>query len=503
MSSGPAAPSAHSLALQRKAKLGAIALAIRGVIMQFVVLGGDVYLRRRLDPFDFGLFAIVQFALAFFAFFGDAGLGGALIQKKDEPTQRELSSIWMLQVLLSLATVIVIWLTAPYIVRFWPDMKPEGVWVLRALSIDLLLTGMRSVPMLLLERQMEFRRLSVLDVILNLGFYATAVTLAGFGFGVMSLVWAVLTQGLLGLIGAFLARPWRPSLVLDRQLLKPIVNFGVTYQVKNLIGFSASAIAPIYGGRALGQAGLGFVNWAQSTAYFPLKLVQIMSRVSFPLFSRLQDDRPAFARSLERSLQICALGTLYFVGLGWALGPNLIHTLVTDKWMPALPLFYVYVSGISIGFLAPLVAPALDAIGKPQIMARFSVGWTLATFAIVVFTTPRWGALGFVVGSCIPMVVGNALLFYVTMRVFPEARLWPRVRAAVVGGVVVGLVGHYTMAGWAFGPVLFPIAVVLLALLFLAVVFAIDRSLLTDALQIIPRKRKASESPPAPDPAAP
>jgi len=488
---------AYSAALRRKAKIGAIALGVRMVVTQLVVLGGDIFLRRRLEPSDFGLFAIVQFALAFFTFFGDAGLGGALIQKKGEPTHRELSSIWTLQVLLSLGVVVIIWWTAPLIMLFWPDVKPEGVWVLRALSIDLLLTGMRSVPMLLLEREMEFKRLSVLDVVLNLGFYFTAVTLAEVGFGVMTLVWAVLAQGVLGVIGAFWMRPWRPGIILDRRAVAPLLNFGVAYQVKNLIGFSASAIAPMYGGRALGQAGLGFVNWAQSTACFPLKLVQIMSRVSFPLYSRLQDDKAAFARSLERSLQICALGTLFFTGLGWALGPNLIRTVYTDKWMPGLPLFYVYVSGISIGFLAPLVAPALDAIGRPKVMARFSVGWTAATLVLVVFATPRWGPMGFVVGSCIPMVLGNALLFFVIRRTFPEARLWPRIRAAIAGGALVGVVGRYALGGWATGPVLFPLGVLAAAMLFAGAVFALDRELLADALTIIPRKRGGAASPTA------
>jgi len=483
-------PSTESLALQRKARIGAFVLTLRMIALQFIVLGGDVYLRRRLDPADFGLFAIVQFALAFFAYFGDGGLGGALIQKKEEPSQRELSSIWVLQGLLSLGVVLLIWFTAPYIVRFWPDMKPEGVWVLRALSIDLLLTGLRSVPMLLMERELQFRRLSVLDVLLNMGFYVTAVLLAGLGWGVMSLVGAVLMQGTFGVIGAFALRRWRPSLVLDRALLAPIVKFGVAYQLKNLIGFSSGAVAPVYGGRVLGQAGLGYVNWAQSTAFFPLKLVAIMSRVSFPLYSRLQGDKSAFARSLERSLQVCVLGTLFFVGLGLALGPNLVQTIYTDKWQPGLPLFYVYVSGISIGFLAPVVAPALDAIGRPQVMARFSIGWTLASLLFVIFTTPRWGALGFVVGSCIPMVLGNALLYYVTRRMFPEAQLWPRIRAALVGALAVGLFGKYVLASWAFGALRFTLAVLLLAALFGLVVAAIDRSLLADALQIVPRRKK-------------
>jgi O-antigen/teichoic acid export membrane protein len=491
-----AASAGAGVALQRKATWGVVVLAIRMVVLQFSVLGGDVYLRRRLDPADFGLFAIVQFALAFFAYFGDAGLGGALIQKKEEPTQRELSSIWLMQILLSSLVIVVIWSGAPYIVRLWPDMKPEGVWVLRALSIDLLLTGLRSAPMLLMERHLQFGRLAVLEVVLNLGFYATAVGCAEAGYGVMSLVYAVLTQGSCGVLFAFGMRRWRPSLVLDREVLRPIMKFGIAYQTKNLINFAAGAIAPVYGGRALGQSGLGFVNWAQNTAYFPLKLVQIMSRVSFPLYSRLQGNRPVFSRSLERSIQVCALGTLFFTGLGWALAPNLIRTIYTDKWLPGLGLFYVYVSGIAIGFLSPLVSPAFDAIGKPQIMVRFSIGWTLAALVLVLYATPRWGAMGFVIGSCIPMVVGNSLLLYVVARVFPEARLWRCFRAAIVGGLAVGGLGKWLISPWAWGPLRFTAGVLLLALLFCLVVIALDRSVLRDVLSLLP-KRKGATSPPA------
>jgi O-antigen/teichoic acid export membrane protein len=481
--------SERGAALQRKARFGTFVLILRLIALQLIVLGGDVLLRRRLDPADFGLFAIVQFALAFFAYFGDAGLGGALVQKKDEPTQPELSSIWCAQIVLSLGLVGLIWFLAPSIVAFWPDMKADGVWVLRALSVSLLLTSMRTVPMLLMERHLEYGRLSVLEVLLNAAFYVTAVVLARMDLGVMALVYAVLTQGTFGVVGAFWMRRWKPSLALDLKLLAPIVRFGAAYQVKNLIGFAAGAIAPVYGGRVLGQAGLGFINWAQATAFFPLKLVEVMARVSFPLFSRLQDDKPSFARSLERSLQISATGTLFFVGLGLGMGPSIVHIIYTDKWIPGLSLFYVYVACISVGFLSPLVAPAFDAIGRPQVMARFSVAWTAAAIVIVPFTTPRWGALGFVIGACIPMVLGNLVLLAFVLKTFPLVRIWPPIRASLVGAVAVGLLGKLVLSAWIVGVISFVASILALAALFLSILASLDRTLLHDALAIVRRTR--------------
>ena len=120
----------------------------------------------------------------------------------------------------------------------------------------------------------------------------------------------------------------------------------------------------MYAGRMLGQSQLGFINLGQSTAYFPLRLVDVMARVSFPLFSRLQKEPKAFAKALERGVVVSAMGTLFFVGLAFGLGPNLIHVVYGDKWLPALPLFYVYAGALSIGFLHPVVSPALDALAS-------------------------------------------------------------------------------------------------------------------------------------------
>jgi O-antigen/teichoic acid export membrane protein len=473
----------------RRAKFGVFALVVRLVALQLTILGGDIYLRRILQPADFGVFAIAQFALAFFAYFGDAGLGSVLIQQKDDPSQKELSSIWCLQMLLSVGLMLIVGLGAPYFIRIWPDLPQSSVWLLRALSLNLVLTAARVVPTMLMERHLQYGRLSVLEVLLTIPFYVTAIVLARMDLGVMALVGAVLVQGALGVVGAYIMRPWKPSLVLDRNVLRPILKFGASYQIKNVVGFLCGAIAPVYGGRTLGQTNLGFIDWAQRTAFFPLRLVEVMSRVSFPLFSRLQNDRKQLTIALERSIQICALATLLFVGIAFGLGSNLIHVLYTDKWLPALPVFYVYAAAISLGFLTPLIAPFFDGTGRPQVNARFSIAWTTAIVLIVPFTTPRWGTVGFAIGYCIPVVIGNIGMLVVLKKLIPQARLWPRARAAIAGCLGVAVLGHYVFSPWAQNALSFTVSVLCLIVVYLGVVFVLDRSVLKDAMQILPRRR--------------
>jgi hypothetical protein len=88
--------------------------------------GRDVYLRRRLEPADFGLYAVVQFALAIFLQFGDVGLASALVRQKAQPTRRELSSAWSFQMLVTGSITLVLWLGAPLMLAFGPTCRPTA-----------------------------------------------------------------------------------------------------------------------------------------------------------------------------------------------------------------------------------------------------------------------------------------------------------------------------------------------------------------------------------------
>ncbi|HYQ16278.1 MAG TPA: oligosaccharide flippase family protein, partial [Polyangiaceae bacterium] len=372
------------------------------------------------------------------------------------------------------------------------DMSPDGVWVLRALSVDLLLSSGRLLPSLMMERELEYRKLSALDVIMSISYYLTAVGLAQRGYGVMSLAYAVLARGVCGIVAAHLLRPFRPSLVLDVALIKPIMHFGLRFQLKSIVGFLCTALAPVYGGRVLGQAQLGFLNMGQQTAYFPLRLVDVMSRVSFPLFSRLQNEPKAFAQTLERAINISALGVLFYVGLAIGMGPNLVHVVFGAKWLPALPLFYTYAAAISIGFVHPVVAPAIDALGKPGLNLKLMVSWTIAMAVLIVLATPRWGTLGFAIAFCIPVVVGNAVVLVIMKRLVPESRFWPRIRALILGCLAVIALGRYVLSPICNGPFSFGFAVLGCAALYLGIVGALDRRVVDDIRSLLRKKPAAA-----------
>jgi PST family polysaccharide transporter len=487
--------------LKKRARFGVVMLALRTVVLQVATLGGTVVLARLLDPADFGVFAICQFGVTFFHFFGDAGLGGALIQKKGKPSQAELSSVWHVQFAIAVIVVIAIFFGAGSIRLVWDDLPQGAEWVFRALSLGLLLTVLRVIPSILMERELLFGRLAAVEVASTLGFYGGSVAFALAGHTVWALVAGTLLQAVLSTVLVLFLRPWKPSLVFDKAALAPIFRFGIPFQVKTLISFVNGAIVPVYAGSMLGSASLGLIQWAQSTAYFPLHLVRIMGRVTFPLYSRLQDDQEAFAETLGRSIQICAFGTFFFVGLFLGMGRNVIHIIFTDKWLPALPMLYIYATAITIGFISPVAAAALDASGRPSIVAKLATGWTLLNWIVVLIATPKWGMIGFAAGYCVHVVVGNIAILVVVLYVIPGVRTTRRLLSSIGGGLVVWGVGYY-VGPHAMTVFRFIGATALCLAVYAAVLFVLDRQGFRDAIALVPLSRKkkpaeASDSEPA------
>jgi teichuronic acid exporter len=462
----------------------------RTALQQLIGLGGQVFLARVLGPKEFGTFWIVNFVLSFFTLFGDAGLGAALIQKKHDATDEELASVFWLQLGLGAIVCAIVFAAAPIIVPLWPGLPENGVWMLRALSLSLLLTTARVIPAILMERELFFGRLSVIDLVLTAGFNGAAVALAYLGYGTYALIGGVLVQGGLGLITAYALRPWLPKLCFDWQKLQPIIKFGLTFQTKNIVGFVNAAVMPLYAGSALGPYALGLVTWSQNTAFFPVQLVTIFGRVNFPLLSRLQHDPAAFARALSATVKLCATLSMLFVALFLGLGPALVHVIYGEQWLPALPSFYVFSAAIAIGFIVPIMSGALDALGNPGVMMRLGIGWTALNW-LSVFVAMRLGddPLTFALGYVVHIVVGNLAVIVVVTRLLPTIRVLPLIAPGLLAGAATAAVCRWLILPWATGPLQLIVAATLALGAFVAALAVLDRSTLGELVALV-RGRK-------------
>src|SRR5512141_2256112 len=103
-------------ALKKKSLTGIGTLLKRQIFVTGIAFIGNIALARILAPQMFGIYAIVAFVVQFFSIFSDVGIGAALIQKKEELTDEETSTLFWLQQILALAVVIATFVSSPLVI---------------------------------------------------------------------------------------------------------------------------------------------------------------------------------------------------------------------------------------------------------------------------------------------------------------------------------------------------------------------------------------------------
>lgn len=464
-------------ALKRRAKLGLIALTVRSVLQNVVILVANVYLARILTPGDYGVFGILQFAVSFFKLVGDTGLGAALVQKHQAPDDVELSSIWWLQAAIGLALVVISFAAVPALPIIWPALAGDAAWLLPGLAVSLLFTMMRAVPFLILERQVNFGWVGLLEFVGTLVYYGSALVLAHLGYGAAALVWATVGQAALVSIAANVVLPWKPKLIYDHSKVKDLLKFGFAFQGNNIVGFVNTALTPVLVGARLGKDALGIVNFAQGTAWFPTHPVGIVRRVYFPYLSRLQAEPEAFARELDKATLLSALPSLFFCALFLGGAEQIVEVIYSSKWLPAVIPLYFYSVGFAFNFFSWIGGAAIEAKGHASKSVRISllvtiVNWSGSLIGVWLEPTP----VGFAAGTFLHFVVSPGLVLWWVRRLAPEARPLATVGPLAAVTVLTALGGSQTVH-WVYGPLSLCIWILGVALTFAGLALLCDARL--------------------------
>src|SRR5207237_1933354 len=142
-------------------------------------------LARLLTPKDFGLFAMVTTVMAFLRVFKDAGLSTATIQREDI-THGQVSNLFWINVAMSGAIGLLLAAGSPAIAWFYRE--PRLVPITLVLSSTFLLSGLAVQHTALLNRQMRFQAIAVVQVGSMLVGIAVGIGMAWHNYSYWSLV---------------------------------------------------------------------------------------------------------------------------------------------------------------------------------------------------------------------------------------------------------------------------------------------------------------------------
>ena len=330
-------------------------------LMQF---GVSIILARLLTPRDFGTMALVAMVVGFGNTLAFLGVGTALVQRRTI-TPDHVATAWALSLIGGLAGFGIIAAGAPLLARLVGD--PSATKVFLAVSPTFMLVGVRTCSLALLRRQMKFRQLMLVDLVsYALGYALVAVSLALLGWGVWSLVTALLCQGVVATVVAFSLSHHSLKLRLDVAAARDTLQFGGGVTASGLANYIALSGDNFVVARTLGTAAVGLYARAYYLMNLPLAYVtSVLSQVLLPAYSRAQDDRPRMTRGYLASVYLVVLvaaPTMMFVLVA---APYLIRGLLGPRWVGVILPLQVFAIFGTFRAAYSLGSSIAQAAGKP------------------------------------------------------------------------------------------------------------------------------------------
>jgi len=383
--------------------------------------GSWLVVARLLTPEDYGLVGMAAIYLGLITLLSEFGLGTAVLAVR-ELSVEQISQLHGLAVLLGLISLLASSAVAIPLGRFFH--APQLPLVVVAMSTTFVISSFKTVPLALLQRDLRFKALALIDVsqALVLAISMIALALAGLRY------WTLVCGGVLGAListGAVLALR-HPALAWPRPTsLKPAITLSSNVLVSRLCWYASSNADFLVAGRILGKAALGFYNVGWTLANVAVdKVTALVGQVTPAFFAAVQTDPQAMRRYFLRITEGIALITLP-VSLGVALvARDFVLVVLGPKWEACIAPLQVLGSYAAFRSITPLLAQVLHAIRD----TKFEM-WNMVVAAVVMpgafyWGGQRWGTVGLAMAWVLVDPIFNLRLY---RRVFSMIRLSPRV----------------------------------------------------------------------------
>ncbi len=367
-------------------------------------------LTRFLPKEAFGLVAMALFVVQFSNIFVDMGMTSAILHRQNA-TRNEYSSIYWLNIFISLFLYGFLLFGAPIIARFYDE--PELRLLVPILGANLLLLASGRQHRTIMQKQFQFKAIAITELIsFSLGLIA-AILLAINDFGVYSLVYSTLLASLISnslfLIQNLQLNPIRFHFRLKET--KPFLKIGGFTMGSTLLDFFSRETDILIIGKMLGAESLGVYSLAKQIV---LKLFSIINPVVVtvlsPLLSSIQKEKARLKSSFLKIIKYLAYINFPLYVLIIAASTEILHVVYGPGYAGSFPV---------LSFLA--FAYCLAALSNPVGSLQIATGRTDLGF--------KWTILRAIVTP--PVIFAGALInieavaaFYALLSLFFIIPLW-------------------------------------------------------------------------------
>ena len=355
-------------------------------------LAKTVVLARLLAPQDFGLFGTALLTLSILDAFSQPGFWQALIQKKVD-VRPYLNTVWTVGITRSVLIAAALYGASPLIAGFFN--VPAAAPIFRIIGLSIVFQNLINIGVVFFEKELEFHKYFFFQLAGTTGDMVVSISAALLLRSVWALVLGRLAGNIISCIVSYIVHPWRPRWSLNLAQAKELFRFGRWILGSNILIFFTSNGDNLFVSKFLGPTSLGFYQMAYTVSNtVATEINRPVSTVMFPAYSILQEDLPRLREVFLRVLRLTAFLAFLTAGLIFATAPNLVLTVLGEKWKPVIPLVMILVFRGMSGALRGALGALTKAIGHPEFETKVTF-LQLLLLALLIYPAGKlWGLTG-------------------------------------------------------------------------------------------------------------
>ncbi len=356
-----------------------------------VQLIANIILARLLSPDDFGLLAMIAIFIQISQTFIDSGFSNALIQKKDR-SQIDYSTVFFFNLGISIFLYIILFFCAPFISVFFGN---EKLTVLsRVVGLNLIIGALVSVHRTKLTIELRFKIQSIISLLSSIISSILAIWMADSGFGVWSLVALTVINIFLQTVFIYVFIRWQPSIIFSWSSFKRLFGYSSKLLGASIIHLLYRNLYPIVIGKKFSSVQLGYFNRADMFAMYPASTISsVVSRVAFPIFSRIQDDDARLRGAYNKYIVFSSLIIFPLMAGLIVLAKPMTIVLLTDKWLPLVPLLQILALDWATDHLCQINLNVLFVKGRSDLALKLEI-IKKSLAIIILLISLYWGIIG-------------------------------------------------------------------------------------------------------------
>jgi len=305
-----------------------------GILNQLFSWVATIWVIRLLTPEDFALIALSDLALGVLLIIGQFGVGAALV-RATKLTQKQINQSFTALLIVNVILFAFFQLSAPSIANFFEE--PRLLELIRFSSIAFLLLPFNVVNGALINREMKYKPLHMINLGVGILQIITNLSLAMLGYGFWALaIGVIVAQCACAISYSWLTRS-SPRLDFSFDEFKPLIrDSGLSFAHATACEIN-QRVDIYFVHHFTGSNALGLYRVVLSLTEKPVSMIGgLAQQVGLASFSKVSEDIPLVGRYVIKSTAVMAMLLFpVFFGIA-ATAPNFVPILLGDKWLSAI-----------------------------------------------------------------------------------------------------------------------------------------------------------------------